>query len=117
MYADTVTRSMQACLEETTRRREAQLAYNAAHGITPETVRKSLRTILEDIAERGDYHDLPRVAEGDAEYGSAAELKAEIEKVREEMLAAAGALEFERAAELRDRLLGLEKQELALREA
>ncbi len=115
MYADVTTRSMAACLEETARRREAQLAYNAEHGITPESVKKSLRTILEDIAEK-DYVELPLVAEEEGEYRSADELKREIAKVKKEMLAAAAALEFEKAAELRDRLLGLERRELGVRE-
>ena len=70
MYADTVTRSMRACLEETERRRAAQLAYNEEHGITPVSVKKSMRSILEDIAERGDYVELPLVAEREEEYRS-----------------------------------------------
>ncbi len=115
MYADKVTRSMRACLDETERRRATQLEYNAEHGITPVSVKKSMRSILEDIAERGDYVELPLVAEGEEEYRSPKALAKEIEKVRKEMLKAAGALEFERAAELRDRLLGLEKRELAVR--
>jgi excinuclease ABC subunit B len=115
MYADTVTRSMRACLDETQRRREAQLAYNAEHGITPESVKKSLRTILEDIAEKGDYGELPLVAEEEGEYRSLAELRAEIGRVKTEMLAAAGDLEFEKAAQLRDRMLELEKRELGVR--
>ncbi|GAB6083694.1 excinuclease ABC subunit UvrB [Desulfuromonas carbonis] len=114
MYGDRVTRSMQACLDETERRRAVQLAYNAEHGITPESVKKSLRTILEDIAERGDYGELPQVAEELEEFRSRDELQSEIERLRQEMLAAAAALEFETAAQLRDRLLALEKRELGL---
>jgi len=114
MYADRETRSMRACIDETERRRQAQLTYNAEHGITPESVKKSLRTILEDIAER-DYADLALVAEEAEEYGSVAELKAEIARLKTEMLAAAAELEFEKAAELRDKMLQLEKQELAMR--
>ncbi|NIQ92867.1 MAG: excinuclease ABC subunit UvrB [Desulfuromonadales bacterium] len=114
MYADRVTRSMQACIDETERRRAAQLAYNEEHGITPQSVKKSLRSILEDIAEQ-DYVELPLVAEEETEWQSPKELKREIERVKKEMLAAAADLEFEKAAELRDRLLGLEKQELAVR--
>jgi len=114
MYADRETRSMRACIDETERRRQAQLAYNAEHGITPESVKKSLRTILEDIAER-DYADLALVAEEAEEYGSVAELKKEIVRLKTEMLAAAADLEFEKAAELRDKMLQLEKQELAMR--
>jgi len=114
MYAETVTRSMQACIDETGRRRTAQLAYNAEHGITPETVKKSLRTILEDIAEK-DYVELPLVAEEEGAYRTPAELRREIERVKKEMLKAAADLEFEKAAGLRDRMLVLEKQELAVR--
>lgn len=112
MYADKVTRSMQACIDETGRRRAAQLAYNEEHGITPESVRKSLRSILEDLAEQ-DYVTV--AAESTASYGSLAELQQQIEETKQEMLAAAGELAFEKAAELRDRLLQLEKDELKLR--
>ncbi len=112
MYADRITRSMQACIDETGRRRAAQLEYNEAHGITPETVKKSIRSILEDIAEKGDYVELPLAAEETAEYRTTAQLRKEIARLKEEMLAAAAALEFEKAAELRDRMLELEKREL-----
>jgi len=114
MYADTVTRSMRACIDETERRRAAQLAYNEEHGITPESVRKGMRSILEDIATQ-DYVELPHAAEDLAAYGNdPGELKKEISRLKEEMLAAAADLEFEKAAELRDRMLGLEKRELEL---
>ncbi|WP_027716309.1 excinuclease ABC subunit UvrB [Desulfuromonas sp. TF] len=113
MYADNVTRSMRACIDETERRRAAQLAYNEKYGITPETVKKSLRTILEDIAEK-DYVELPLVAEEEGEYRSPKELRREIARVKKEMLQAAAELDFEKAAELRDRMLGLEKRELAV---
>ena len=115
MYGDRVTKSMQACLDETARRRTTQLAYNAEHGITPETVKKSLRTILEDIAEK-DYVELPQVAEELAEYGSPEKLKKEITRMKKAMLTAAADLDFEKAAELRDRMLALEKRELQLRD-
>ena len=115
LYGDKITRSMQACMDETERRRAAQLAYNAEHGITPQTVKKSLRSILEDIAEK-DYPELPLVAEADGEWHSPAELRREIIRLKAEMLQAAGELEFEKAAELRDRMLVLEKQELQVRE-
>ncbi|MEJ2699219.1 MAG: helicase-related protein, partial [Desulfuromonadales bacterium] len=115
MYADTVTRSMRACIDETERRRAAQLAYNEEHGITPVSVNKSMRSILEDITERGDYVELPLVAEGEEEYRSPRELKKEIARLKEEMLKAAAELEFEKAAELRDRMLVMEKRELAVR--
>jgi len=115
MYADVETRSIRATLDETARRRTAQLAYNAAHGITPATVRKSLRSILDDIAEL-DYPELPLAAEALENYRTPAELQAEIGRLRATMLQAAAALEFEQAAELRDRIVVLEKQELLLRD-
>ncbi|PLY01460.1 MAG: excinuclease ABC subunit B [Desulfuromonas sp.] len=114
MYADHVTKSMQACLDETARRREAQLAYNEEHGITPVSVQKSLRSILEDLSSRDDTFD--RVAEAAAEYGTLKELEKNISDLKQEMLAAAADLDFEKAAELRDRMLELEKQELAWRD-
>jgi excinuclease ABC subunit B len=113
MYADRVTRSMQTCIDETGRRRQTQLAYNEEHGITPESVKKSLRTILEDIAEK-DYLEVPLVAEGEEDYLTPAELKKEMARLKGEMLAAAADLEFEKAAELRDRLLALERRELGV---
>jgi len=114
MYADKITRSMQACLDETGRRREAQLIYNEAHGITPETVRKSFRSIL-DVLGKSDSSTESLIAEALAEYNSPAELSADIRRLKAEMLQAAADLEFEKAAELRDRILLLEKQDLALR--
>ena len=115
MYADQITRSMRACIDETERRRTAQLEFNATHGITPQSVKKSLRSILEDLSQH-DYAQLPQVAEELAAYGDANALRQEIETVRKEMLGAAAELEFERAAQLRDRMLELEKQELLWRE-
>src|SRR5210317_210426 len=113
MYADKVTRSMQACLDETERRRSTQLLYNEKHGITPETVRKSFRSILDILSSEVTPESM--AAEALAEYGSQADLNVEIKRLRAEMLQAAGDLEFEKAAELRDRVLLLEKQDLALR--
>lgn len=113
MYADKTTRSMQACLDETERRRTTQLSYNQTHGITPETVRKSFRSILDVLSSETKPESL--AAEALSEYGSQADLSAEIKRLRAEMLQAAAALEFEKAAELRDRVLLLEKHELILR--
>jgi len=116
MYGDRVTRSMQACIDETGRRRAKQLAYNEVHGITPQSVKKSLRTILEDLSSK-DYVELPKVAEELAAYRHPDELRKQIATVKEQMLEAAADLDFERAAELRDQMLALEKQELMLRES
>lgn len=114
MYGDKITRSMQACLDETERRRQKQLAYNEENNITPQSVKKSLRSILDDISSK-DYVDVPMAAENETEYGSPDELKKEIATLKERMLEAAADLDFERAAELRDQMLQLEKQELAMR--
>jgi excinuclease ABC subunit B len=116
MYADSVTRSMQACIDETLRRREKQLAWNREHGITPETVKKSMQTILGSIEEKDYYTPKVSAAEAPEEYGVAPkEIPKLIKKLRREMLGAAKELEFEKAAELRDRIKRLEEMELALR--
>ncbi|BEH11772.1 MULTISPECIES: excinuclease ABC subunit UvrB [Geobacter] len=114
MYADTVTGSMQSCLGETARRRALQEAFNTEHGITPQTVKKGLRTILESIEER-DYYTVAAVAETREEYISADEIPKRVKKLRKEMLDAAKKLEFERAADLRDQIKKLEEMELRLR--
>lgn len=115
MYGDSVTRSMQACIDETGRRRVKQLDYNEEHGITPESVKKGLRSILESIEEK-DYVTQPvGVAEADEEYLAPKEIPKMVKKLRKEMLAAAKELNFEKAAELRDRVKKLEVMELALR--
>ncbi|MFZ2950246.1 MAG: excinuclease ABC subunit UvrB, partial [Desulfuromonadaceae bacterium] len=114
MYGDSVTRSMQACIDETGRRRVKQLEYNEEHGITPETVKKGLRSILESIEEK-DYVTVPGVAEAGEEYIAPKEIPKLVKKLRKEMLAAAKELNFEKAAALRDRVKKLEEMELALR--
>ncbi|MHB8121458.1 MAG: excinuclease ABC subunit UvrB [Desulfuromonadaceae bacterium] len=114
MYGDSVTRSMQACIDETGRRRIRQLAYNEEHGITPETVKKGLRSILDSIEEK-DYVTAPGVAEAGEEYIAPKEIPKLVKKLRKEMLAAAKELNFEKAAALRDRVKKLEGMELALR--
>jgi excinuclease ABC subunit B len=114
MYADSVTRSMQACLDETGRRRTKQLAYNVEHDITPESVKKGIRNILESIEEK-DYFTPGGVAESGEEYIAPKEIPKLVRKLRKEMLAAAKALDFEVAARLRDRVRKLENMELALR--
>ncbi len=114
MYADKITRSMQACLDETQRRRKIQGEYNIRHDITPQTVVKGLRTILESISEK-DYYTVPLAAEPGEEYGSLKDIPKLVKKFRKEMLAAAKELDFEKAAELRDRIKRLEERELALR--
>ena len=115
MYADKVTRSMQACLDETDRRRQVQEEYNRVHGITPTSIQKSLRTILDDMAARDESEYELLAAEELSAYHTPKQLQNEIKKTKQQMLAAAADLDFEQAAELRDRMLILEKKELALR--
>ncbi|OGR28354.1 MAG: hypothetical protein A2X83_01470 [Desulfuromonadales bacterium GWD2_54_10] len=116
MYGDNVTRSMQACIDETQRRRAKQLVYNQEHGITPETVKKGMRTILGSIEEQDYYTPPGSVGETPEEYGVALkDIPKLVKKLRKEMLAAAKELDFERAAEFRDKVKKLEAMELALR--
>lgn len=114
MYADAVTDSMRACIDETARRRAIQLAYNQEHGITPQTVKKGIRSILESIEER-DYAALPLAAEPLEEYVAVQDVAKTVKKLRKEMLAAAKELDFEKAARLRDRIKKLEEMHLALK--
>ncbi len=114
MYADKITRSMQACLDETERRRTKQLAHNKKHGITPQTIKKSMRSIL-DVLTRDSDVEKALVAEAAAEYRTPGELNKRIGELKQEMLNAAADLNFEKAAEIRDQILLLEKHELALR--
>ncbi|MDZ4185898.1 MAG: excinuclease ABC subunit UvrB, partial [Desulfuromonadales bacterium] len=102
MYADQITRSMRACLDETARRRTTQIAYNAEHHITPRSTTKSLRTILDDLTAGSDLDPSLVAAESSGVYRSPKALRKEIEKVKKEMLKAAGNLEFEKAADFRD---------------
>ncbi len=115
MYADKVTRSMQGCLDETGRRRLVQEEYNRVHGITPTSIQKSMRTILEDITGREQGALGVLAAEEMSEYRTPKKIQNEIKMTKKRMLEAAGNLDFELAAELRDRMLILEKRELELR--
>ncbi|MBW6508700.1 MAG: excinuclease ABC subunit UvrB [Desulfuromonadales bacterium] len=114
MYADRVTRSMQSCIDETERRRVKQLAYNQEHGITPTSVKKSLFSIVENFIGRKEKDQLPLCAEEEALYANPQALKVKMTEMKARMLEAAAGLEFEKAAELRDQLLALEKRALLL---
>jgi excinuclease ABC subunit B len=108
LYADRVTDSMARCLSETERRREIQLAYNAEHGITPETIRKSIEEI-EFSTRVADARDHPQavVAEPAATYAAEVDAQAYAKILEKEMAAAAESMDFERAALLRDQLFEL----------
>ena len=105
MYADKITRSMQATIEETKRRREIQSLYNKEHGIVPKTIQKSIRDSIEAT----------KVADEEAVYGikdtnDIDEIKNNILKLEAEMMDAAQNLQFERAAELRDKIKELNER-------
>jgi len=112
LYADQVTGSMREAIAETGRRREKQKTFNDLHGITPETVRKNIADPIGQVCE-ADYVPVP--ADEKWEFASPQELGKTLKKLRREMERAAKKLDFERAAEIRDRLLALEKMELAAR--
>jgi len=116
MYGDKITRSMQACIDETLRRRVKQLAWNEEHGITPETIKKSFYNILGSVEEKDYYTPAATLGDSGEDYGIAPkDIPKLVKKLRKEMLAAAKNLEFEKAADLRDRVKKLEEMELALR--
>ena len=107
MYADTVTESMRRCIDETNRRREIQLAYNREHGIVPETIRKSVEEI-EFSTRVADARGAPaRISEPAATYADEFNREEYIKILQKEMEEAAEALDFERAALLRDQLFEL----------
>jgi excinuclease ABC subunit B len=110
MYADKVTGSMRDAIDETMRRRELQTAYNVEHGITPESVKRLIGDALQAPEER-DYVTVPL---NEDELLAGKDLVKTVKRLKKEMLAAAKAMEFERAAELRDRIKKLETAGLAL---
>ena len=114
LYADSRTDSMKKAIAETNRRRKIQDAYNRKHGITPETVRKAIPDILESIYE-ADYVTVPMAAEKGEEYVSLLEIPKLISRLKKEMRAAASKLDFEKAAEIRDRIKALEEREMEYR--
>jgi excinuclease ABC subunit B len=107
MYADTITGSMKAAIDETNRRRRIQEEYNRRHGITPRSIVKEITNILSSIYE-ADYWTVPAVSEEAIEY----EDETLIKRLEEEMKEAAQRLEFERAARLRDRIREIKKRQL-----
>jgi excinuclease ABC subunit B len=111
MYADQVTESMAATIRETERRRELQGAYNEANGITPESIKSSIHELLQTIYER-DYYTVPVEEKAAEAFDSPAALQTRIGELEARMKEAAKRLDFEQAAELRDRLKALRKQQL-----
>jgi len=112
MYADTITASMRAAIDETDRRRAAQEAYNLEHGITPASIVKAIDDVLSSVYER-DYVTIPARADAGA-LMSAEDVEARIADLQRQMRAAAANLEFEKAAAVRDEIHKLRNRELGL---
>jgi len=121
MYADKITDSMQITMDETTRRREKQVAYNTEHGITPKTVGKSKESIMEQTSVMDFKGGVQRpyieeenivamAADPIVQYMSKGDLKKAIDNTKKEMLAAAKDMDFLQAAKLRDEMFALEKK-------
>ncbi len=112
LYADSVTESMRRALSETDRRREIQRRYNEANGITPQSVKSNIRDLSMAVYE-ADYVTVPTEGDG-AEY-QPEQIPAIVAELEKEMRRASEALEFEKAAQLRDRILGMKDLELGVR--
>ena len=112
LYADRITNSMERAMSETARRREVQKAYNAEHGITPQTIIKSIETTLVTAYE-ADYFKVPLDLDAIDEY-SPQKIKQTIHEIEVDMRGAAKAMQFEKAAELRDRLKYLRERQVQL---
>jgi excinuclease ABC subunit B len=108
MYADQTTESMGATIRETERRRRLQEAYNTKHGITPESIRSSIRELLQTVYER-DYYTVEVEAPPEERFESPADRERRIAELEARMKEAARRLDFEQAAELRDRVRALRK--------
>ena len=109
MYADHMTDSLAATLRETERRRELQAAYNTRHNITPESIRSSIRELLQTVSER-DYYTVEVDAPAPEAFESPAALARRLAELEAQMRDAARRLDFEQAAELRDRVRTLRRQ-------
>jgi excinuclease ABC subunit B len=116
LYADQATDSMKAALDETERRRSIQKAYNEEHGITPESIRKNIGEILASVYEK-DYVAVPELDEETAadRFRTVEDIDREAKALEKQMREAAKALEFERAAEIRDRIRRLREREFGLK--
>ena len=114
MFADQITQSMKAAIDETERRRQKQLAYNQEHGITPKTIKKQ----IVDLREMAGFRtELSVYVPPEGERMSDEELESTLKTLKKQMLEAAKDLNFEKAADLRDKIRGLEATYLGIGEA
>jgi excinuclease ABC subunit B len=113
MYADTVTQSMRAAIDETDRRRAIQRAYNEEHGITPQSIVKQIDDVMSSVYER-DYATPAVAGDGPEQFKSQAELESHIALRQKQMREAAVNLDFEKAAAIRDDIKRLRSPELGL---
>lgn len=111
MYADSVTGSMKRAINEMERRREHQIDYNLKNSITPESIKKKIGSVIASIYE-SDYVTIPKAKESALDYIPLKEISAIIKSLKKEMRSASANLEFEKAAELRDRIKELELMEM-----
>ena len=113
MYADRITGSMERAIAETDRRRDKQIAYNKAHGITPLTVKKNVQDVMDGLF-KGDTDQSRVTAKVDKKGNVGDNLRSHLDALRKDMLKAAENLEFETAARLRDEIKRLEAVELTI---
>jgi len=113
MYAETVTASMHTAISETERRRAIQEAYNAEHGITPQSIVKAIDDVMSSEYER-DYVTPAATIDGTERFHNQAQLDAYLQSLQNDMKTAAANLDFEKAAALRDRIKRLRNPELTL---
>jgi len=113
LYADKITDSMRKAINETNRRRAVQAEYNRQNNITPQSIKKNIQAALRTVYEQ-DYFTVPIAAEEAGEYVPTVNIPQLISRLDKEMRAAAKALDFETAAELRDKIRSLRQQEMAV---
>ncbi|MFZ3072024.1 MAG: excinuclease ABC subunit UvrB [Thermodesulfobacteriota bacterium] len=113
MYAQNITGSMKAAMDETERRRKRQEDFNRENGITPETIKSKIKGIISSVCE-ADYYTVSTAKEDAEVYAAPHEIPAKIKELRKQMKEAAKRLEFEKAAELKDRIHLLEKAEIKM---